>query len=110
MTPKSAMASMNRLVAIGRRMKTSEIFTAVSPDAVLGRSGRVRFDLDAAARNQSQLAGGHDSIALREALIDNHIAFDASAGEHRSRFDGHIGLHNVDEFAILAGLHGRRRN
>src|SRR5207344_387116 len=48
--PNSAIAAMSRLVAIGRLMKPSEIFTRTDPHAVAGLISGIRLVLNICAR------------------------------------------------------------
>src|SRR5215467_14550079 len=112
------MAAISRLVAIGRRMKNSDRFTANSLAgttlsciaAALPRpasaAAAALAKLDAAAGLQSQLPFRHHSLAGIDALEDHQILIYPSADLHIARFHRAILLHNVDELPVLAVLNG----
>src|SRR5262249_11422556 len=108
MLPKSAIAAIKRLVAIGRRMKISDMFTL---DLLLRGGRRIRLDLNAASRDQSKLTRGHNAFAFTQPFLDNNISFYRSPRQHRPCLDGHVRLDDKYELSILPSLHrGHRDN
>src|SRR5947199_10676076 len=67
--PNSAIASINRLVATGFRMKRSDMFTAVLQLRLRCRS---RFYLDPASGNKPQLTFGNDGLSAAQTLLNNN--------------------------------------
>ena len=109
---------MSRLVAIGRRMKISERFTAAPVPAAsaptFAAAGRRvlprRLRRHQAAGLEPQLAFGHDRLAGLDAALDHHVLIEFLRDLDRALLDGRILLHDEDELAVLAGLHRLRRH
>src|SRR5258706_1656158 len=114
------MAAISRLVAMGRRMKTSEMFTVVFllssvarrfPAASPAASALASLaELHAAVGRQAKLAFGDDGLTHLQAGVNHQILIDARAGRNLARFYRAVFLHYVDEQPVLPGLHGLIRN
>src|SRR5262245_65972557 len=106
MLPKSAIAAIKRLVAMGRRMKISDMFTL---DLLLRGGRRIRLDLNAASRDQSKLTRGHNAFAFTQPFLDNNISFYSSTRQHRQCIVGHVRLDDIYELSILPRLYDVHR-
>src|ERR1019366_5488820 len=104
MMPNMAIPAMMRLVAIGRRMKFSEMFT---PGPLLAPrpspAPAVSHD-DAAARRQAQLPLRDHRLAQLQTLVHDHVLIDAGAGGDGPHLHRPILLHHIDIRTVLAGL------
>src|SRR5579871_990047 len=104
------MPNIRRLVAMGRRMKISEIF---KPDLLAG-FGRRPWPaalpvppvsiLNPAAGRETKLAFGDHGFAGLEAPVDHEVLIDARAGDHRSQLNSLVLLHYVHKWAVLSSL------
>src|SRR5262249_32422526 len=107
MLPKSAIAAIKRLVAIGRRMKISDMFTL---DLVLRGGRRIRLDLNAASRDQTKLTRSHNAFAFTQPFLANNISFYRSPSLHRPFLDDHSLLDDTNALSIIPGLHSGHRD
>src|SRR5436190_7212671 len=117
MMPARRIASITRVVATGRRMKSSAMFIAMSPAfalarcraAVRPRGGRGlrrrRLHLDLAARLQPELALDDDLLAGLEALADDRLVAGRAPHLDRAHLDRLVVLDHEDVVAALPALH-----
>src|ERR1051326_3477580 len=98
--PNRAMASINRAVATGRRMKRSEMVMLPLCCGFL--------DLNVTARYEPDVAFGDDGLSGLETLLDHLVGVDPDTAHHRAGFNGHVGLDDENVVALLPGLHRLR--
>src|SRR5213593_3499438 len=102
------MASIRRLVAMGRRMKISEMFNPLPLFACRARFRsfpRLAHDLNAAARSQPELSLHDDGFAGPKAGLDHQVSIDSGAGDDGAALHGLVRLHDEHVGAVLTGLH-----
>src|SRR5437867_932688 len=107
------MASIRRLVAIGRRMKISEMFNPLPFFARRARSRsfpRLAHDLNAAARSQPELPLHDDGFAGTKPVLDHQILIDSGAGNDGAALHGLVRLHDEHVGAVLTRLHSLIRD
>src|SRR3974390_961809 len=109
MTPNIAIASISRLVAIGRRMNGSEMFTELRPRGVsvsgsaaaiasavpasaASAAARRRVEVRRHARSglEPELSLGDDRLARLQALVDHDVLIDALRRRDGTLLDGRI--------------------
>src|SRR5438105_1513154 len=76
---------------------TSRLRLALAPD-----------DLDPAATLQTEMSVGHDLVAGRDSLLDQHPATDRGTGRHTAKFNRLIRLDDPDEIAARTMAQRRR--
>ena len=127
--PKSAMAAISRLVAIGRLMKISEMFTL--PALARPAAARRAPTASAAARARrppaalplvslfwtfvpcsrrswpsvTTVSPGFSPFSITHVVV--HVL---ARDGHGPLIDGGVRFHDEDELAVLAGLHGLLRH
>src|SRR5438128_7597614 len=98
MIPNSAIPAIKRLVAIGRRIKVSDMFTPGPPLAPLSAasaspSSAAVLHRNLTARSQPQLTfGDHDFTRIH--AFDHHVLLHASARGYVARFHRAVRLHH----------------
>ena len=99
------MATISRVVATGRRMKSAGWVHYL---AFRELPGPEPFNSDLAALAQPLGAFHHHQVSRRQPLVDGGLIPLAGAERHRAHGDGLIGLHQVDEGPLGAALDGGR--
>src|SRR6185369_5553695 len=98
--PKTSTASIISAVAIGRRMKVSEIFIDGSAACLGHARRRSRRGLDLGAGAQAKLAVDDDLLARCQPGGDDRLSVLDSADLHRAALDALIGLDDIGVIAL----------
>src|SRR5262245_63055116 len=111
--PKSAIAAISRLVAIGRRMKISERFTlrarpraASTPPASAAAAAWRGVQIRRHARTglEAELPFGDDDVAGLQSLFDDDVVCDVLVDGNCPLLHGRIRFDEENVLAVLSGL------
>src|SRR5512147_202211 len=98
---------MTSTVITGRRMNRAAMFIAAPMRRrrrVAGRRGPSRLGLDAGARDEAELAVGHDGLPGADPRLDDRFAAQRLARGDGAHLDRPVRLHDEQVLPLLPGL------